>query len=127
VIDDTAGRLSAGVAAPSSEPSRRPGLRASMEIHIESMEVHVNDDADFAALYINGELVTADSFVAVVANVMSRFNIGFVQDNAFMRGADDEFAATVAEVADFRQRRDGDLARAEQLRAEAEALEARYT
>jgi hypothetical protein len=112
----------AGELVDALEDARRE--HPSIEIHYDSEDD--GGSGEWAALYVNGELVTVgDSYVAeekafVVAGIETH------QDSAFMRGQTQRsgVAQTLDEVAAYKSHRDEKLARAAELRAQAAALEA---
>lgn len=82
---------------------------------------------DWAALYVNGVLdVVGDAYLSR-ERALELCGVLEVDDDAFMRGqtSRDGVARTLEEVAEYRRTRDDGLARAAQLRTEAERLLAR--
>ena len=90
-----------------------------------SIEVH--EAEEWSAVYLDGKLVhgPADSYLADEW-IREHFGVATVQDDAFMRGQNraDGVARTLAEVEEYRRERDARLARAIELRAEADRLTA---
>lgn len=95
---------------------RQPAAMIEIEIHYSGGE--------WAALYVNGELVTVTNSYRVEERAFKLLGVRRVLDDAFMRGQDqrDGTARNLAEVAAYRKLRDERKAEVGRLRAEAQQL-----
>jgi hypothetical protein len=88
------------------------------------LEIHYDPNGDWAALYKDGNLVTAGDAYVAEEQAFSLLGVTIVQDDAFLRGQGQRagVAQTVDQVAEYRCARDNKRETAAQKRAEAERL-----
>jgi len=89
-----------------------------------SGSVEIHDYDDWSAVYLDGVLQRVGDTYLADEWVREHFGVTTVQDNAFMRGQNgrDGVAQTLDEVYDYQRRRDENIAKGAELRAEASRL-----
>lgn len=94
-----------------------------------SLAIHYDDEGEWAALYVDGDLVTVGDAYVAEERAFALAGVETVHDSAFMRGQDQRagVAQTLAEVAEYVRDRDARAERAAELRRQASALEAEAT
>jgi hypothetical protein len=98
--------------------------KPSIEIHYDSEDT--GGSGEWAALYVDGKLITVGDAYVAEQQAFRYAGIKTVQDSAFMRGQKDRagVADTLDEVATYRDDREMRAAHAAELRAEADRLRA---
>lgn len=88
------------------------------------MELHYADADDYAALYVDGLLVTVGNSYIVEGKAFGILGVRQVQDDAFMRGQTEREGAarSLAEVDSYRAERERRKEAAAKLRKEAAKL-----
>jgi hypothetical protein len=86
--------------------------------------IEVHTAGEWSALYFDGRLQTVGDSYHADEWIREHFGVVTVDDDAFMRGqgSRDGVAATLDQVAEYARERDARLARAAELRAEANRL-----
>lgn len=87
------------------------------------LEIHY-DDEDWAALYKDGQLVRAGDTYRTEEEAFALLGVTIVQDNAFMlgQGSAEGVAKTLEEVHRYSEERRRNLARAADMRIQAQRL-----
>lgn len=89
---------------------------------LDDVEIHYAEE--WAALYIDGILVTVGDAYVAEQKIFELFGVTVVQDDAFLRGQTSRngVAANTQEVEAYRQEREENKAKAERLRERATKL-----
>lgn len=102
---------------------------AHLEIHYDSEDT--GGSGEWAALYVDGKLDQVGDAYLAEERAFELAGVTIVHDSAFLRGGDGmdrgdgkTVAATLDEVAAYRQQRDANLAEARRLQEQAAQLQA---
>jgi hypothetical protein len=97
------------------------------QLHIYYMQMENGNDADWAALYVNGMLEYEGHTDSVEAHALQGLGITFVYDSAFMRGGNGMYknnktASSLAEIEVYRKTRNEKLEEIANLEHNAKGL-----